>query len=773
MIGGKGEAEKFGKVDWPTGVINCLGKCDIQETAGLLKKCDIFIGNDSGPAHLAAALRVPMYVLFGPTRISKNQPRGSRVNVITKNIHCSPCQYTKRWDECKDWQCMSQITVEDVLQAIGKESSQQQEREVSVRIPVENYQDTKKILIVGVLDVASSTNVFMKKGFEKLGWLVDGYNYRTRMQELGNPQAMWDDFRRFLNGKRYGLIVFCKVNSLHPELITYAGQYGKTWYWFMDHLGAAQEIHADEYVKRADFASATSEEVCNWFRKLNPNTVQIVEGFDQETYFYEGIPKVYDVLFVGNATEKRINELRLIRNGQTLTIFGSGWQQEFGARPPIYNEELRKAICESKIVLNLVHSNIFSDRVVLTAASGGFVLSQACPDLERHFQRKVHLDWFRNAEEAQQLIHYYLEHHKEREKIAKSGMHYVRQKYNWESVCREILQKTEISLPQGITTPHKKTVERILFVSWHGLGDNVMLTPALRKYKQQHPDSYVAVAGLERFGNTLVQLLSGLHFIDEVIPCLPDAWNDFPDYKTGVDAVVERAQAIGRERGFSKVVVLPTNRQEGYKLHKIFRFADEVGVQFNCLEDLQTELTVTTEAEKRVEEHIKDYSKPILVLHAKAGNHPKTLAVEDVEQIINRYQGYTIFEFGRRSTSRSIQVSENDMEFSKALIKRADMVIAIDSVVMHIAGAFQRPLLAIFTMTPIHQVIPLPYRVDTIGFDNQQTQLSNWPKLRKEMQDKFPRCVNVSFDERWYFEGGSGCYQGYWWGGERGHGRKY
>ncbi len=767
LIGGKEELNRFIPSQWPSQIINCLDKYNIQETAWLLKKCDMFIGNDSGPAHIAAALGIPTFVFFGSTRISKNKPLGTDVTIVSKNLRCSPCQYSPMWNECKDWKCMSQIIADDVLQTIIKRPLQQQKYKVSALTPTVNPFAERKVLIVGVLDIDSSTNVFMKKGFEKLGLHVEAYNYRTRSKELGSPQAMWKDFQQFLLGKKYDLIIFCKVNSLHPELIKYASQFGKTWYWFMDNLWVAQNIYANEYVKRADFASSTSKEVCDWFRQFNSNTFQIIEGFDPDIYFHEGLPKIYDLLFVGNATDKRINDLRLLRNGHALTIFGNGWPEDFAAKPPIYNNELRRAICQSKIVLNLVHSNIFSDRIVLTAASGGFVLSQWCSDLERHFQRKTQLDWFRNAEEAQQLILYYLEYHEVREKIAKNGMHYVRQKYNWESVCREVLQKVETSLPRGIAAANRKTAERVLFVSWHGLGDNVMLTPALRKYKQLYPDSYIAVAGLERFGNTLVQLLSGLHFVDEVIPCLPDAWNDFPDYKTGVDAVVERAQAICRERGFSKVVVLPTNRQEGYKLHKNFRFADEVGVQFDNLEDLQTELAVTKEAEKQVEAFVKDYSKPILVLHAKAGNQPKTLVVEDVERIIDQYRGYTVFEFGRRSTSRSILVSEDNMEFSKALIKRADMVIAIDSVVMHIAGAFHRPLIAIFTITPVHQAIPLTYRVDVCGANNDMTQLSLWPSLKKEIEKKYLREKNYGFDQRWYYEGGSSCYMGYWWG-ERG-----
>ncbi len=118
LIGGKGEAERFRPEDWPDGVINALGKYDIRETAGLIRRCELFIGNDSGPAHMAAALGVKTFVIFGATRTTKNRPYGENVKVISKFLPCSPCQYTPRWSSCSDWRCMRDLGVDDVLNAI-------------------------------------------------------------------------------------------------------------------------------------------------------------------------------------------------------------------------------------------------------------------------------------------------------------------------------------------------------------------------------------------------------------------------------------------------------------------------------------------------------------------------------------------------------------------------------------------------------------------------------------------------------------------------------
>lgn len=54
----------------------------IPQLAGLLASADLYIGNDSGPSHLAAALDTSTLVLFGPTNPQKWSPRGTSVRVL-------------------------------------------------------------------------------------------------------------------------------------------------------------------------------------------------------------------------------------------------------------------------------------------------------------------------------------------------------------------------------------------------------------------------------------------------------------------------------------------------------------------------------------------------------------------------------------------------------------------------------------------------------------------------------------------------------------------
>ncbi|HDM77342.1 MAG TPA: glycosyltransferase, partial [Deltaproteobacteria bacterium] len=120
LIGGLDEANNFRQDDWPKGIINLMGKYSIPQTAYLISKADIFIGNDSGPSHIAGAVGTKAFIIFGATRETKNRPLGKSVDVITLNIPCRPCQYTQKWATCTNWQCVTNLSVGCILEHIDR-----------------------------------------------------------------------------------------------------------------------------------------------------------------------------------------------------------------------------------------------------------------------------------------------------------------------------------------------------------------------------------------------------------------------------------------------------------------------------------------------------------------------------------------------------------------------------------------------------------------------------------------------------------------------------
>ncbi|MDH3359897.1 MAG: glycosyltransferase family 9 protein [Desulfobulbaceae bacterium] len=99
--------------------ISLAGKTSLKELVPIISKAKYFITNDTGPMHIAAALKVPVFAIFGPANPIRTGPYGENNTVIREELSCSPCY---AWKPCANWQCMMNITVEKVLAIIkGKD----------------------------------------------------------------------------------------------------------------------------------------------------------------------------------------------------------------------------------------------------------------------------------------------------------------------------------------------------------------------------------------------------------------------------------------------------------------------------------------------------------------------------------------------------------------------------------------------------------------------------------------------------------------------------
>ncbi|MCG3652430.1 glycosyltransferase family 9 protein [Aliarcobacter butzleri] len=98
---------------------NLAGKTTIPELIEKIAGLDLFITNDSGPMHIAAAYKVKTIAIFGPTKFTEtNQWNNPNGEIVTKNLDCAPCM--KRVCPLKHHNCMKDITATDVLNVIIK-----------------------------------------------------------------------------------------------------------------------------------------------------------------------------------------------------------------------------------------------------------------------------------------------------------------------------------------------------------------------------------------------------------------------------------------------------------------------------------------------------------------------------------------------------------------------------------------------------------------------------------------------------------------------------
>ena len=95
-------------------------QADLMVCAALLRFCDIVVGNDSGLMHVAVAMGVKTFALFGPTDPGRTAPWGNRHQVIRRGLECSPCWSIRNLGvgmvKCiyNDNVCMQQIAAGDV-----------------------------------------------------------------------------------------------------------------------------------------------------------------------------------------------------------------------------------------------------------------------------------------------------------------------------------------------------------------------------------------------------------------------------------------------------------------------------------------------------------------------------------------------------------------------------------------------------------------------------------------------------------------------------------
>jgi heptosyltransferase-2 len=94
--------------------IDLTGKTPIADLPALLSRCHLFLGNDSGAMHVAAAVGLPIVAIFGSTDPNGTAPVTPRCTIVQEKPHCSPC-FLRR---CPiDHRCMRRVSPDAVIAA--------------------------------------------------------------------------------------------------------------------------------------------------------------------------------------------------------------------------------------------------------------------------------------------------------------------------------------------------------------------------------------------------------------------------------------------------------------------------------------------------------------------------------------------------------------------------------------------------------------------------------------------------------------------------------
>jgi len=87
----------------------------LTQLGEVYRHCDLYIGGDTGPMHVASLMGIPAVVIYGPTDPVENEPIGDHIKV-RKEVVCSPChEYS-----CKELSCIKTISADEVFEATKK-----------------------------------------------------------------------------------------------------------------------------------------------------------------------------------------------------------------------------------------------------------------------------------------------------------------------------------------------------------------------------------------------------------------------------------------------------------------------------------------------------------------------------------------------------------------------------------------------------------------------------------------------------------------------------
>lgn len=223
--------------------------------------------------------------------------------------------------------------------------------------------------------------------------------------------------------------------------------------------------------------------------------------------------------------------------------------------------------------------------------------------------------------------------------------------------------------------------ESVLIVFWHGIGDCILATPALRYFYEKKKPEKLFIAVNERVAKS--GFFDHCEYIDGVLT-MENPW-EFGSYRAGLSAIKKQAASLAREHGLSSVRII--SQRKFYGVHKLSRTYAELG--FLCNHSTKTEVFITDKDDRAAAAWLKKKQvRKFVFLHTSSGVASKDLPPDIALRFIKKkYPGYQVI-----SPGVDYSIKKKTIGFSFAILKRASAVVVVDSVFMHAADALRKPI---------------------------------------------------------------------------------
>ena len=279
-----------------------------------------------------------------------------------------------------------------------------------------------------------------KQSFEELGHNVVVFYYD---EYLSDTRQIQEKLKEFADKENPNLIFFSLFKDqfeIYP--LDYLKSKYKTINWFGDDQWRFDNFTA-EFANHFTYCITTDKFSVPKYKKIGQNNIIYSQWAAINTH---KIPKFdgykYDVSFIGEYHPYRAWFIKkLEQRGLKVEVFGNGWKNG-----SLSADEMNNLFVSSKINLNIGNSISYDSRYIFSGLKpfinffrstknssqmkarnfeipyfGGFQLSYYVPSLENYFDIGKEVVCYKDIDEAEQLIKYYLENEEERECIKKNS----------------------------------------------------------------------------------------------------------------------------------------------------------------------------------------------------------------------------------------------------------------------------------------------------------------------------------------------------------------
>jgi hypothetical protein len=269
-------------------------------------------------------------------------------------------------------------------------------------------------------------------GLRELGHSVDQVKFVSMINKHGR-----DHCQNYILSKanEYDAVILCKaawkkpIHTLEDSFIKKLTNKTFTVFWMHDAVLNKKRHHLSKKAALCSLASSPYLNSCRSFKKFGARRiVQIFQGFEEDWCQKRATKRKHNVTFIGSVYGDRSKYLNcLSRHG--YAAFNKKCSHEESAL--FYNH--------SKICLNLVPGECFSNRSMRVMGSGAFLFSQMNQDLKAAFKDGEELVLWSGEKELINGVRHWLKHSEEREAIAEAG-HRVIQNFTWKKQMEKLVR---------------------------------------------------------------------------------------------------------------------------------------------------------------------------------------------------------------------------------------------------------------------------------------------------------------------------------------------